>query len=77
MPIFVPMKIEDIIIRLAILNILLFTIGTLLSLFNLVKFLFTGFYSFTGLAISIISLALFPIIFLGGELVWNIVNGKK
>ena len=77
MRIFVPMKIEDIIIRLAMLNILLFVFGTLLSLFNLVKYFITGFYSFTGFAISIISLALFPIIFLGGELVWNIVNGKK
>jgi len=71
------MKIEDIIIRLAMLNILLFIVGLCLSFYNLFKFFFSGSYSFTGVTFTIISLALFPIIFLGGKLIWDIVNDHK
>ena len=71
------MKIEDIIIRLAMLNILLFIVGLCLSFYNLIKYFFTGNYSFAGITFTIVSLALFPIIFLGGKLIWDIVNDHK
>ena len=71
------MKIENIIVRAAMLNILFFSVGLFVSFYSLVKYFFTGLYSFAGVGICFFSLALFPIIFLGGKILWDIQECKS